>query len=301
MTINQMRYYAAVCRCGNMTKAASELFVSQPALSKAIKEIERECGTALFVRTGNSISLTEEGAYLYNEIQDVLFGFNKLEKKVHNHQLSRNHIRLSYSVLSGFSSYKQILSEFLKRFPDVGVRASINNTLSNYNLLDANKVDLILTTRKAGTTDEMWKAQTEYGYWPVKLNELVFCVHRDNPLSRSEYINWDDIATCKLILMGGSFSVGNSIESRLKAMGVYSSANVQFTEQIYVALELIRNNMACGFFHKDLIDGIEEIVGVPSVIGNTAQSYLIWKNGTPLFWAASEFIKIAKELYPGQR
>ena len=298
MTIKQMLYYAEVCRCGNITKAASNLFVSQPALSKTIKEIEASCGTALFVRSGNKILLTEEGNYLYGEVQEILAEYNKLESKINNHQLSRNHIRLGYSVLSGFSSYIKISSEFSKKFPETNIKASINNTATNYELLDSHKIDIAITSKNRRFPEDGWNDQKEYGFWPLTLDEVVFCTNSNNNLAKKDYIDWDTIGSCKLILLGGSFSVGKSIAEKIRDRGFYASSRILFTEQIYVALQMIKQDLACGFFPKSFIEGDDDIAGIPTAAGSCHHAYLVWRKDTPLFWAAKEFINLAKKIYP---
>jgi len=61
MTIAQIRYFLAVCKFGSYTKAAESMYVSQPTVSFAIRELENECGTPLFEKKGNTISLTPAG------------------------------------------------------------------------------------------------------------------------------------------------------------------------------------------------------------------------------------------------
>ena len=61
MTLNQLEYFCATCRYRSITRAAAVLYVSQPTISMAIKELEAEFGLELFVHAKNHIYLTEEG------------------------------------------------------------------------------------------------------------------------------------------------------------------------------------------------------------------------------------------------
>ena len=69
MTIVQMQYFQAVCRYENFTRAAEELHISQPAMSAAMKDLEKECGVPLFVRDKNSLRVTDEGKILLEEAE----------------------------------------------------------------------------------------------------------------------------------------------------------------------------------------------------------------------------------------
>lgn len=60
MTLNQLRYFCTASRCHSITKAAEELYVTQPTVSVAIRDLEIEFGISLFYRKGNSLILTQE-------------------------------------------------------------------------------------------------------------------------------------------------------------------------------------------------------------------------------------------------
>ncbi|MCR5262769.1 MAG: LysR family transcriptional regulator [Clostridiales bacterium] len=81
MELRTMRYFLAVAREENMTKAAEILHVTQPTLSKALKALEDELGKKLFERHSFSISLTEEGVLLRNRAEDLVTMADKIEKE----------------------------------------------------------------------------------------------------------------------------------------------------------------------------------------------------------------------------
>lgn len=81
MEIRNLRYFLAVAREENMTRAAELLHVSQPTLSKALKALEEELDKKLFVRHSFSIALTEEGALLRDRAEDLVSMADKIEKE----------------------------------------------------------------------------------------------------------------------------------------------------------------------------------------------------------------------------
>lgn len=72
MELRVLRYFLEVAREGNVTHAAQRLHVSQPTLSRQIKELEDELGKKLFTRSNYSIKLTEEGMLLRKRAEDIL-------------------------------------------------------------------------------------------------------------------------------------------------------------------------------------------------------------------------------------
>ena len=81
MELRTLRYFLAVAREENMTKAAEMLHVTQPTLSKALKSLEEELGKKLFERHSFSISLTEEGVLLRDRAEDLVTMADKIEKE----------------------------------------------------------------------------------------------------------------------------------------------------------------------------------------------------------------------------
>ena len=69
--INRLKYFQAVCKSNNITKAAEELHIAQPSISIAIRSLERELGLSLFSRKHNKLNLTEEGKHVL-ELTNVL-------------------------------------------------------------------------------------------------------------------------------------------------------------------------------------------------------------------------------------
>ena len=72
MTLNQLKYFCTACRTRSITKASEELFVTQPTISIAIKDLEAEFNIILFARNGNHLELTSAGETFYEKAKDLL-------------------------------------------------------------------------------------------------------------------------------------------------------------------------------------------------------------------------------------
>ena len=90
MTLNQLRYIFTIAETGSMNKAAEQLYISQPSLTSAVQELEKELGIRLFHRSGRGVTLTNDGAefllyarQLYSQYEDILerYGENGSLKK----------------------------------------------------------------------------------------------------------------------------------------------------------------------------------------------------------------------------
>ena len=81
MEIKTLRYFLAVAREENMSRAAGQLHVTQPTLSKALKTLEDELGKKLFIRHSFSIALTEEGVLLRDRAENLVSMADKIEQE----------------------------------------------------------------------------------------------------------------------------------------------------------------------------------------------------------------------------
>ena len=101
MKISQMEYFSCVCRCGSITKAAKELHISQPSVTAAVHELEKELGVNLFLRRNNKIQLTEEGWFVQERIDGILKSMDTLNRDLNDFVGQKNHIRLGVPLQIG--------------------------------------------------------------------------------------------------------------------------------------------------------------------------------------------------------
>ena len=101
MRLSYIPTFAAVCRWGTFSRAAEKLHISQPAVSKAIKELEQDCGVALFERQHSTISLTPEGRKLWEGCQRWLKESEELEKLGTSLKTGRQILRIGVVPMCG--------------------------------------------------------------------------------------------------------------------------------------------------------------------------------------------------------
>ncbi|GHU63037.1 LysR family transcriptional regulator [Clostridia bacterium] len=89
MTLRQLKYMIKVIECGSITEAARQLFISQPSLSAAIKEMEAEFGIVLFHRTTKGISMTADGREFLSYARQIIDQTELLEQRYLNKKLSK--------------------------------------------------------------------------------------------------------------------------------------------------------------------------------------------------------------------
>lgn len=89
MTLQQLKYILAIVNCGSISEAAKQLYISQPSLSNAVKEIEEEFGIEIFLRTSKGIALTSEGVEFLSYARQVVEQAELMEQRYLNKKPSR--------------------------------------------------------------------------------------------------------------------------------------------------------------------------------------------------------------------
>lgn len=194
MTLQQLTYLIKVAECGNITEAAEQLYISQPSLSTAISNLEKEMGVTAFVRTKRGVSVTREGEELLS------FARMLLEQA----DIMKDHFGVSRKRTPKFSVSCQHYSFAVNAFVDV------------VNEFDADKYSFILRETQTGEIiDDVANGKSEVGILYlsennqdvliklIKKNELVFeelfvaqphvfiCKH--HPLAEQDVITVEDL------------------------------------------------------------------------------------------------------------
>lgn len=145
MTQNLSSYWIfyTVANAGNISKAAKELYISQPAISKSIQKLEESLNCKLFSRSSRGVILTDEGTLLYDHVKEAFetlsMGEDKLKRSI---ELGVGHI--SIGVSSTLCKYMLLpyLSEFIHQNPHISISISCQSTNETLRLLDDNKIDI---------------------------------------------------------------------------------------------------------------------------------------------------------------
>lgn len=297
MTITQMQYFAAVCRTLNVTHAAQELHLTQPTLSAAIRSMEAECGVELFHHRANSLSLTDEGLVLLEEITPLLKSYDRIQHVIDGRMLDRKYIRLSFSTIAGGQVCPVLCSRYHELYPDVQILSAEASTDKHYQELELGHVDLILTSRMRSITDEVWNER--YDHIEIANNApMMFCVSIHHPLAAKNEVTFAEIAQEPLIMLDDTFSVGKRILRTMAQAGYQPQNTVQCTSQLYTVERFIEANAACGFLPETAALSNPSIVPLSYPQQQIRALYLTWLKDKPQFSAVKNFIRMARRMYP---
>lgn len=141
--LSSYRIFYTVANSGNISKAAKELYISQPAISKSIQKLEESVGCKLFSRSSRGVVLTDEGKLLYEHVSEAFetltLGEEKLKRSI---ELGVGHLKIGVSSTLCKYILLPYLKDFIRQNPHISISISCQSTNETLKLLEDNKIDI---------------------------------------------------------------------------------------------------------------------------------------------------------------
>ena len=141
--LSQYRIFYAVAKAGNISKAAKELYISQPAISKSISKLEDSLNTTLFTRNSRGVQLTEEGQVLFEHTQAAFDELNIGEQELKRiREFNLGHIRIGVSNTLCRFIMVTYLKGFIEKYPHIKITIESQSTTHTLSMLDQQRIDI---------------------------------------------------------------------------------------------------------------------------------------------------------------
>jgi DNA-binding transcriptional LysR family regulator len=190
-TLKQIKTFQKVARLQSISKAANALFVTQPAVTQQIKQLEEVFGLALIEPFGRTVQLTESGKIFFKLSETLLANLADLEEMMSNLvNLEKGHIRLGIVSTTKYF-VPMLMMEFKKVYPAISFDLKIANREEMVNLLRNNLVDLVIMGRPPN--------KVEYDAIPFITNPLGIISGEKYPLKNKTTYRLEDLKNEKFI------------------------------------------------------------------------------------------------------
>lgn len=198
MDITQLRYFLAIARHMNYTRAAEELYLSRQALRQSIQTLEHDLGAPLFHNQGNHLSLTSSGLALKEKAPAVLETFDRMEFEIRdlNQQFDDLPVAYSVSILTFlFPALENMLSRFQEDHHRMKLRTQAAENDEIWRLLTEDRIKFGLLMAMPWETEE-------FAFVPLQDFCLGLTVSQNHPLSRKDRLCLADLEGLTLMGMG---------------------------------------------------------------------------------------------------
>ncbi len=219
--LKQLRAFCFAAKNGSISKAAEQLFLSQPSVSLQIKALENELGITLFERRGPVISLTPEGEKLHTIARPLMEGIDALPEMLAEElgNLQSGKLRIA----AGESTMLHILPEYVRRFHEVypGIQVHLNNVTGRDGMAMLRNDEVELAIGSMATNE------SDIDYHPLFEYPTVLICAKDHPLASKKKISLKDISPYGLILPPKNLHTWGMVELAFRQRGLPYNVCVQ--------------------------------------------------------------------------
>ncbi len=271
MKLTQLEYFCVAARYHNITKAARELFVTQPSISNAIKALEEEFGVNLFFRNNNKLTLTPEGEIFYKSAEELLAHADSVESEFHELRKKVTPIRIGIPPMLGTIYLPELYLSLNESFPNVDLRLFEFGSIKACNLVLEEKLDIAIVNAEQPSID---KCNSRI----IDTEDLLFCVSPDHPLAGQKTLLLTMLADEPLILFNTDSVQVMTLTRQFKAVGVNPHIILN-TSQITTLINMVKSGHMGTFLYRSIVEKHPDIVGIPVMPSIEQRIGVIWKKG----------------------
>lgn len=245
VTLRQLKVFEMVARHLNFTRAAEELFLTQPAVSMQIRQFEEAAGLALFERLGRKIYLTEAGEEMYRLSRDITSKMSEADLILDEIKGSDGG-RLLVSVASTVQYFAiRLLAGFCRKYPKVNVNLKVTNQKGLIQLLENNETDIVLMGKPPEGRDLVSE--------PLLENPLVVIAPPHHHLRDKKAISLAELRNEIFLMREQGSGTRTSTERFFAENGMKISANMELNNNGAIKLG-VEEGLGLGIVSQHTID-----------------------------------------------
>jgi len=285
-TFRQFQVFEAIYRLGSFTRAAEELFLTQPTVSMQIKKLSEGIGLPLFEHVGRNVEPTEAGKEVYAACRGMFETLSNLEMKISDMKgLKRGRLRMGVITTAKYLA-PEMLGEFSQIYPGIDLSLKVTNRDSIIRRIRANEDDLYIM----GQAPEGEPEVEAFSFAP---NPLVVMAPRNHPLVGKKNISMEDIAKEPFIIREPGSGIRDAMFKAFDAAGVRPPVRMELGNN-----EAIKHAIAGGLglsvlsLHTLSLEGIDGPVAILDVEGFPILRnwYIVYPKGKELSLVAQTFL-----------
>lgn len=286
MELRVLNYFLAIAREESFTKAARQLHITQPTLSRQIADLEQELGVKLFVRSNHSVILTEDGMILKRRAQEIL----SLADKTKRDFLQKDEA-LSGTISIGSGEFRsteylaKMIAEFREKYPDVKYEIYSGNANNIRDYIERGLLDIGLMS------EPIDMSKYDFVNMPIK-EQWGLYVKNDALLSKKENITPEDLKGMSLVTATGDFNqsrIGKWLGEYKDQVEIAATANLPYNEAVLAKENIgVMLSIKLNCVYEDLrFIPLNPVLEVSTVLG--------WKKEQIFSATTSAFIDFAKQ------
>lgn len=230
MEIRVLRYFLEIARTGNMSRAAETLHVTQPTLSRQMKEMEQELGKRLFRRNSAGLSLTDEGMLLRKRAEDILDMVDKTEEEFKAlDDIAGGEVHIGCAESHQIKYLARTIKAFKAKYPLFRYHLTSGNTEQVAERLDRGLIDLAVIVEPPNLS--------KYNYLEIpEANTWGLVMKKEDVLAQKESIRFEDLTGLELICseQGMKFDISRWCGEKADQLKLSGTINLAYNGSVFV-------------------------------------------------------------------
>ena len=298
MTIRDFEIFIAVAETGQMGVASRKLYITQPTVSHAIMQIEKEYHVKLFERLSKKLYITETGREFLEYARHITATYHEMEQFLY-HASSQQCIHIGASLTVGSFFLSDIITGYEAENPNVNIRVYIDNSMNIIRKISEGTLDVAVIEGNVKTRDVIFKDIFE--------DEMVLICGKTHPFAGRSSINLTDLAGKAFVLREEGSGTRKEAEKQLKRYGidVERLAIVASMESQEAIKRSVANGMGISIISRL---AAEEEIRAGKVLwrkvpgeGEGRDINIVYNKNFHLSKSAERFIRVVKEMYEIQK
>ncbi len=290
MELRVLRYFLEVAREGSVTRAAERLHISQPTLSKQLKDLEGELGKKLFVRGSHDVKLTDEGMLLRKRAEDIL---NMADKTLDEFKalgsFTGGDIWVGCAESDGIKHLARCYMALLERYPGLRLHLQSGNSADVTERLDRGLLDFAIIVHEVDLS--------KYNYLELPATDRYgVLMRKDSPLAGKEAVRVDDLLDLPLICsrQGITEDYPKVFQEKMDALRIVATFNLAYNASV-----LVREGVGYALTFDKLADTSPEsqLTFRPLTPPLETKMYMIWKKYQVFSPAAEVLLEEVREQF----
>lgn len=290
MTLHQLRLFVAVSQYRNITKASNKLYISQPAVSRQLKQLADECRTRLYRAHGRGIELTTAGRSLLNDVMPLLDRFDELEKfGIGTRKGKARVLSIGGSHTPSAFLLPSLVSLFKDTHPKVQVVLRCASSRDIENMVLNSEVELAFVTAPSRSPNLSYKI--------CRTDELAVFASVKHPLAVKRFLSLEELAATPLVVKRER-SCQEAFLKCFREHGLYPNIAVE-CELPQMVLAAVKTHAGVGILIRDAVEAELEEGGLRIIktrdFNVAANTYVVHKKGAFLSSNAIDFLRIVNK------
>ncbi len=288
MELRVLKYFLVVARELNITRASHILHITQPTLSRQLKELEEELGTTLFIRGNKNISLTEEGLFFRKRAEEIVHLAEQTVDDLRIDDDIRGEVRIGSGETEGIKDVIDIMKDMKEVYPKISFHVTSGDKIDLLEKLDKGLIDFGVFLEPVD------KVRYNYIKLPAK-DRIGVLVRKDSSLAKKEFITKEDLLHAPLIVsrqLLEEVSLTQWFGVNLDELNIVATYNL-----VYNASLMVEEGLGYAVTLDKLINtsGDSSLCFVPLRPSITVDMYLMWKKYQIFSKASDAFLEKVEE------